>query len=68
MEAYLALPGNAGGVTAYGLCNAKVNQLELALHHQEVGWLEIRMHDPGLVDCLDSLQPHSTAKPHNTAG
>ena len=32
-EADLALPGNAGGVTAYGLCNAKVDQLELALHH-----------------------------------
>lgn len=54
---YLALPGNAGGITAYGLGNPKIDQLELALHHQEVGGLQIRVYNPGLMDCLNGLQP-----------
>lgn len=38
---YLTLPGNAGGVTADSLGNAKVNQFQLAFHHEEVGRLQI---------------------------
>ena len=53
--AHLALPCNAGGVTADCLCNAKVNELELALHHEEVGRLEVRVDNPGLVNGLDRL-------------
>ncbi len=37
----LTLPSNAGGVAANGLGNAKVNELELPLYHEEVGRLQI---------------------------
>ena len=45
-HAYLCLSGNGGSVILNGLGNAEVNQLELALHQQEVGWLEVRVHNP----------------------
>lgn len=38
---YLALPGNASGVAADGFSNAKIDELELPLNHEEVGRLEI---------------------------
>ncbi len=37
----LAHPSNAGGVAADGLGNAKVNEFELPLYHEEVGRLQI---------------------------
>lgn len=62
MVADLALPGDAGGVAADGLGNAKVNELELPLHHEEVGGLQIRVHYPGLVNRLDCLQQQADSR------
>lgn len=41
LNSNLAFSSNAGSVTADGFGYAKVNELELPLHHQEVGRLEV---------------------------
>ena len=51
----LRLTGDGGSVALNGLGDAKVDELELALHHQEVGWLEVRMHDACCVNDLHCL-------------
>ena len=52
---HLGLASNAGGVAIDGFGYAKVNELELPLHHQEVGWLQVTVHNPGFVDRMHSL-------------
>lgn len=47
-------------VICNGICNTKIDQLQLALYENEVGWLEIRVDDLFLVDHLDGLEHLST--------
>lgn len=46
----LALARDRSGVVLDGLRNAKVNELQLPLHHQEVGGLEVGVDDAQVVD------------------
>ena len=65
----LRLARDAGGVALDGLRDAKVDQLQGALHHQEVGRLQVAVDDPGLVDVVHRLHTPtrfttSSAAPH----
>ena len=53
---HLALPCYAGGVAVDGFGDAKVDQLKLPLHHQEVGRLQVRMHNASFMDGVHGLQ------------
>ncbi len=52
---HLALAGDGRRVRLDGLGNAEVDELQLPLHHEEVGGLEIRVHDARLMDRVDRL-------------
>lgn len=54
--AHLRLPGNGCCVAADCLGNAKVDEFQLALHEQEVCWLEVAVHNALLMNTSNSLQ------------
>ncbi len=51
-----------------GIRNTKVNQFQLSLYKDEVGWLQIRMHDFLLMDDVDSLEHLGELYQHIRAG
>lgn len=59
---HLGFACNGCGVRGDGLGDAKIDELELALHHQEIGRLQVAVHDARLVDrvhCLAALHMHT---------
>ncbi len=52
----LVLAADGCGVALDGLGDAKIDELELPRHQQEVGGLQVRVHDARLVDRVHSLQ------------
>lgn len=56
---YLRLPCNGCCVPTDGLGNAKVNELELPLNQQEVGWLQVTVNNALLMYTGNSLHTQS---------